>query len=145
MLPCLTLWEVNICNYLAKEFKINLFLCQGLPHASTQMYLTDIMRGRSHVQKNTHDIIIFGLPSWRLQSRTRLPMQESWGARVRDLRGLGSILGLGRSPGGGMITHRYYSWRIPWAEKLGGLQSIGSHSRTWLKRLGPHVHMILFN
>ena len=35
-----------------------------MPHASTQMYLTDIMRGRSHVQKNTHDIIIFGLPSW---------------------------------------------------------------------------------
>ena len=30
------------------------------------------------------------------------------------------------------------AWRIPWMEEPGGLQSMGSQSRTWLKRL--HFH-----
>ena len=39
---------------------------------------------------------------------------------------LGSIPGLGRSPGGGMATHfSILAWRIPWTEKPGGLQSMG--------------------
>ena len=39
----------------------------------------------------------------------------------------GSILGLGRFPGGeGMATHSsILTWRIPWAEEPGGLQSMG--------------------
>ena len=46
----------------------------------------------------------------------------------RDADGL---LGLGRSPGGGRGNPLHYwsilAWRIPWTEKPGGLQSIGSH------------------
>ena len=47
-----------------------------------------------------------------------------------------------RSPGRedllekGMATHSsILAWRIPWTEKPGGLQSIGSQSQTRLKRL----------
>ena len=33
----------------------------------------------------------------------------------------------------GMATHsNILAWRIPWTEKPGGLQSMGSQSRTWL-------------
>ena len=39
----------------------------------------------------------------------------------------GLIPGLGRSPGGGMATHSNgLTWRIPWIEEPGRLQSIGS-------------------
>ena len=35
-----------------------------------------------------------------------------------------------------MVTHSsVLAWRIPWTEKPGRLQSMGSHSRTRLKRL----------
>ena len=41
---------------------------------------------------------------------------------------LGSIPGLGRSPGEEMATHSSIpAWRIPWTEEPGGLQSVGSH------------------
>ena len=41
---------------------------------------------------------------------------------------LGSIPGLGRSPGEGMATHSSIpAWRISWTEEPGGLQSVGSH------------------
>ena len=37
------------------------------------------------------------------------------------------IPGLGRSPGVGHGNpHQFLAWRIPWTEKPGGLQSIGS-------------------
>ena len=39
-----------------------------------------------------------------------------------SMEDLGSILGLGRSPGGGNIL----AWRIPWTEEPGRLQSMGS-------------------
>ena len=46
--------------------------------------------------------------------------------RVGGARDAGSILGLGRSPGG-MTTHSsILTWRIPWTEEPGGLQSMGS-------------------
>ena len=48
-------------------------------------------------------------------------------ANAGDLRDVGSISGLGRSPGGGMAT--YYSilaWRIPWTEEPRGLWFTGS-------------------
>ena len=39
---------------------------------------------------------------------------------------LGSILGLGRSPGeGNGIQPSILAWRTPWTEELGGLQSTG--------------------
>ena len=49
-------------------------------------------------------------------------------AKAGDIRDLGSIPGSGRSPGGG--GHGNHSniltWRIPWTEKSGRLQSMGS-------------------
>ena len=49
---------------------------------------------------------------------------------------VGSIPGPGRSPGGGNATHSsILSWKIPWTEEPGGLQSTGSQS--WA-RLGTH-------
>ena len=48
-------------------------------------------------------------------------------ANAGDIRDVGSIPGLGRSPGEGMVTHSgILAWRIPWTEEPGGLQSIGS-------------------
>ena len=41
-----------------------------------------------------------------------------------------SILGLGRPSGGGNGNSSILSWRIPWTEEPGGLQSIGSLSWT---------------
>ena len=44
-----------------------------------------------------------------------------------DIKDLGSIPGLGRSPGrghGNPLT--IFAWRIPWTEELGGQQSIWS-------------------
>ena len=39
----------------------------------------------------------------------------------------GSTPGLGRSPGeGNGNLLQYFSWRIPWTEEPGGLQSTGS-------------------
>ena len=33
----------------------------------------------------------------------------------------------------GMTTHSsIFAWKIPWTEEPGGLQSMGSHSQTWL-------------
>ena len=47
-------------------------------------------------------------------------------ADAQDKRDAGSVPGLGRSPGGGPSNHSSIpAWRIPWAEELGGLQSIG--------------------
>ena len=48
-------------------------------------------------------------------------------ASARNAGNLGSIHGLGRSPGernGNPL--QYSSWRIPWTEDPGGLQSTGS-------------------
>jgi len=38
-----------------------------------------------------------------------------------------SIPGWGRSPGEGNGNPLQYSWRIPWTEEPGGLQSMGLH------------------
>ena len=48
-------------------------------------------------------------------------------ANAGDTGEVGSILGSGRSPGGeGMAPDsRILTWRIPWIEEPGGLQSIG--------------------
>ena len=47
-------------------------------------------------------------------------------ANIEDIRDVGSGAGLGRSPGGRLVTHfSFLDWRIPWTEEPGGLQSIG--------------------
>ena len=47
-------------------------------------------------------------------------------ASAGDIRDMGLIPGLGRSPGEGMAPHSsILAWRIPWTEEPGGPQSIG--------------------
>ena len=47
-------------------------------------------------------------------------------ANAGDVRSMGFSPGLGRSPGEGLATNSsILSWRIPWREELGGLQSVG--------------------
>ena len=47
-------------------------------------------------------------------------------ANAGDIRDVGSIPGLGRSPEEGMAAHSsILAWRIPWTEEPGGLQSMG--------------------
>ena len=46
--------------------------------------------------------------------------------KAGDARHLGSVPGLGRSPGGKMATHSsILAWKIPCTEEPGGLQSMG--------------------
>ena len=48
-------------------------------------------------------------------------------ANAGDVRDKGSIPGLGRSPGGGHDNPlSFLTWRIPWTEEPGELQSLGS-------------------
>ena len=48
-------------------------------------------------------------------------------ANAGDIREVGLIAGLGRSPGEGNINPLQYSYLgNPWTEKPGGLQSLGS-------------------
>ena len=53
-----------------------------------------------------------------------------------DAADQGSILGLGRSSGKGMAIHSsILAWRIPWTEKPGGLQFVGSKESDTTERL----------
>ena len=48
-------------------------------------------------------------------------------ANVGDVRDMGSMPGSGRPPGEGNGNPLQYSaWRIPWMEKPGGIQTMGS-------------------
>ena len=54
-------------------------------------------------------------------------MVKNSSANAGDIRDMGLIPGLGRSPAGGMATYSsILAWRIPWTEEPGGLQYIGS-------------------
>ena len=52
---------------------------------------------------------------------------------MQTVRDASSILGLGRSPGGGHGNSSILAWRILWTEEPGGRQSIGSQriGRDW--------------
>ena len=51
---------------------------------------------------------------------------KSFTANKGDTRDAGLIPGLGRTPGGGHGTHSsILTWKIPWTEEPGGLQSMG--------------------
>ena len=64
--------------------------------------------------------------------RTRLPMQETQEMRVRSLDQEDPLEK-------GVATHSsILAWRIPWTEKPGGLQPIGSQR---LKRLSTHTRI----
>ena len=51
-------------------------------------------------------------------------------ANAGNIRDAGLIPGLGRSTGEGHGPLQYSSWRIPWTEEPGGLQSTGSQ-KSW--------------
>ena len=56
-----------------------------------------------------------------------------------DISNVGSVPGLGRSPGEGNGNARhpvFLPGESPWTEDPGGLQSVRSQSQTRLKRLG---------
>ena len=58
----------------------------------------------------------------------------------------GSIPGLGRSSGEEMAIHSsILAWRIPWTEKLGGLQSMGSQRVRHDSVTNTHVSTILLS
>ena len=64
-------------------------------------------------------------------------------ANAGDIKGMGSIPGSERSPGGKQGTHSsLYTWRIPWTEEPGGLQSIGSQrvGHDWRDLAGTRAH-----
>ena len=49
-----------------------------------------------------------------------------------NVRELGSISGLGRTPGGGKATHSStLAWRIPMNRGPGGLQSVHGVMKNW--------------
>ena len=53
-------------------------------------------------------------------------MVKNQAANAGDIRDMGLIPGLGRSPEKGMAIHySLLAWRIPWTEEPGGLQSMG--------------------
>ena len=77
-------------------------------------------------------------PLFQSVSANWAPLEAVWASQVTivvknppaeagDVRDAGSILGLGRSPGGGHATHSsILAWRIPGREEPGRLQSMGS-------------------
>ena len=67
------------------------------------------------------------------QTVKNLPaMQETWVQSLGQENPLEKV----------MATHsNILSWRIPWTEEPGRLQSIGLHSQTGRKRLSTHTHV----
>ena len=62
-------------------------------------------------------------------------------ANAGDIKVTGLIPGLGRSLEKGMATHSsILTWRIPWMEEPGGLQSRESQSWSQLRWLSTHIH-----
>ena len=63
-------------------------------------------------------------------------MVKNLPANAGDVKDVGSLPGLGRSPGGGMAAHSsILAWRIPWTEEPGRLQSTGSKKLDTTERL----------
>ena len=61
-------------------------------------------------------------------------------ASAGDIRDVDSMLGLGRSSGGGHGNPpSILAWRISWTEEAGGLQSTGVQSRTSLSNLAHSI------
>ena len=67
-------------------------------------------------------------------------------ANARDIRGVGSIPGSGRSPGGGLGNplHCIFAWRIPWTEDPGGLQSQRVRHNLSNTHIHTHTHTDIY-
>ena len=55
---------------------------------------------------------------------------------------MGSIPGLGGSPGGGNDNTSIFAWKIPWTEESGGLKVSGV-AKSWIQ-LSTHSHTHIF-
>ena len=69
-----------------------------------------------------HTYIHTYIYTWASQVTHVVRVVKNPPTNVGDIRGVDSIPGLGRSPGGGMATHySILAWRIPWTEESGRL------------------------
>ena len=68
-------------------------------------------------------------PSSHFSDQIRAPGSSEGKESGSNAGDLGSIPGSRRSPGEGN-GYPLLAWRIPWTEKMGGLQSKGSQSQT---------------
>ena len=81
-------------------------------------------------------------------------MVKNLPANAGDVRGLSSIPGSGRSPGGAHGNQlQHFAWRIPWTGERGGLQFIGSQrvgcdlsdlAHTYMPSRELHVNGIIY-
>ena len=103
---------------LSQSARLSSLLYSNFPLASYFTY------GNVYVSMLLSQLVPPSPSSLVAQRVKRLPaMRETW------------VLSLGREDPleKEMATHSsILAWRIPWAEKPGGLQSTGSQSRTWL-------------
>ena len=84
-------------------------------HTNDEQKMFRITSHQLNASQN-HKISFHDLPWW-------LSSEES----TCNAGDTGSVPWLGRSPGGGLVTHSsILAWRIPGTEEPGGLQSIGS-------------------
>ena len=75
------------------------------------------------ILKKEYIYIFGGLLRWLSDKRICLPMQETWVQSLSPEDPLEK----------GMATHSsVLTWKIPWTEEPGGLQSMGSQSQTRL-------------
>ena len=95
-----------------------------------------MFRITSHQQNasQSHKIPLHGLPWW--------PSSEESTCNAANMGDTGSVPGLGRTPGGQLVTHSStLAWRIPWTEEPGGLQSMG-HKESDTAETTKHAHTI---
>ena len=68
---------------------------------------------------------LFTVPPGDLWASLWASVSKEPACNVEDARGIGSIPGLGRSPGEGHSNHSsILTWRIPWTEEPGELQTM---------------------
>ena len=68
---------------------------------------------------------LFTVPPGDLWASLWASVGKEPACNVEDARGIGSIPGLGRSPGEGHSNHSsILAWRIPWTEEPGELQTM---------------------
>ena len=88
--------------------------------------LTDVFVGENH--DPGPNMIIFSYIHISCYMSIGFPCGSDGKESACNAGNLGSISGLGRSPGGGNGNPLQYSClKNPWTEKPGGLQSMGSH------------------
>ena len=127
-------------QYSCLENSMNRGAWQATVHGDTksQTWLTPCMHIHMCVCVFIYIHIIhiyMGLPWWLREVVKNPPTMQQM---------VGSVTGSGRSPGGQNVNLLQYSWKIPWTEEPGGLQSIGilfSNQTTTCTHIHTHTHM----